>query len=68
MKQIYICNGCGKKINGKEQDFLHVQKEWGYFSSKDMELHEFYLCEECYDIIISQFTIPVERGTYTELL
>ena len=67
MKQIYICNGCGKKINGKEQDFLHVQKEWGYFSSKDMELHEFYLCEECYDKLLSVREIPVKIEEVTEV-
>ena len=67
MKQIYICNGCGKKINGKEQDFLHVQKEWGYFSSKDMELHELYLCEECYDKLLSVLEIPVKIEEVTEV-
>lgn len=67
MKQIYICNGCGKKINGKEQDFLRVQKEWGYFSSKDMELHEFYLCEECYDKLLSVLEIPVKIEEVTEV-
>ena len=55
MKQIYICNGCGKKINGKEQDFLHVQKEWGY------------LCEECYDKLLSVLEIPVKIEEVTEV-
>ena len=45
-----------------------ADKRWGYFSKKDRTKDSFDLCEECYDIIISQFTIPVERGTYTELL
>ncbi|MEE1313174.1 MAG: hypothetical protein UHS41_05440 [Lachnospiraceae bacterium] len=67
MKQIYICNGCGRKINDKQQDFLHVKKEWGYFSSKDLELHEFCLCEECYDKLLSVLEIPVEVKEITEV-
>ena len=60
-----ICNKCGKEIlvkNGiSEEDMLSVQKRWGYFSNKDNEVHEFDLCEECYDKWIATFTIPVER-------
>ena len=60
--EIY-CNQCGKKLEkcGKvsTEDFLHVEKDWGYFSKKDGETHSFDLCEECYDKWISGFQIPV---------
>lgn len=60
-----ICNKCGKEIlveNGvAEADVLSVQKRWGYFSNKDNEVHEFDLCEECYDKWVASFAIPIER-------
>lgn len=60
-----ICNKCGKEIlvkNGMpEEDVLSVQKRWGYFSGKDNEVHEFDLCEACYDELLSTFAIPAEQ-------
>ena len=60
-----ICNKCGKEIlvkNGMpEEDVLSVQKRWGYFSDKDNEVHEFDLCEACYDELLSTFAIPAEQ-------
>lgn len=60
-----FCNGCGKEILIKDgiirEDLLSVEKRWGYFSGKDNEVHRFDLCEECYDRVISQFVIPVEK-------
>ena len=60
-----ICNKCGKEIlveNGvAEADVLSVQKRWGYFSNKDNDVHEFDLCEECYDKWIETFAIPIEQ-------
>ena len=53
-----ICNKCGKEI--VEADVLSVDKRWGYFSDKDNEVHQFDLCEECYDEMVSMFQIPVE--------
>lgn len=59
-----VCNKCGKEIivkNGMtEEEVLSVQKRWGYFSNKDNEVHEFDLCEECYDRLIETFKIPVK--------
>lgn len=68
MRQTMICNGCGKEINTQVQDFLKIQKAWGYFSQKDLEIHEFCLCEECYDRIISDLKIPVKIVEETEVL
>lgn len=60
-----ICNCCKKEIriqNGiPEEEFLSIEKKWGYFSNKDNETHCFDLCEECYDRWIRTFEIPVER-------
>lgn len=60
-----FCNKCGKEIivkNGmSEEEVLFVQKRWGYFSNKDNEVHEFDLCEECYDQWIATFSIPIEK-------
>lgn len=61
-----ICNRCGKIIsvvNGiLEEDVLTVEKRWGYFSNKDNEVHEFDLCETCYDKMIAEFLIPVKNS------
>ena len=38
-----ICNGCGKIIPVEKgiaaEDYISVQKIWGYFSNKDGEYH-----------------------------
>lgn len=67
-----LCNGCGKKLaadNGivKEGHFS-VTYEWDYFSEKDGEIHQFDLCEECYDALLAQFKLPVDVTEQTELL
>ena len=58
-----ICNKCGKEIrteNGEpREDFLSVEKRWGYFSDKDNQVDSFDLCEGCYDAFVSTFVIPV---------
>ena len=55
IKEILVENGVA------EADMLSVQKRWGYFSNKDNDVHEFDLCEECYDKWIATFAIPIER-------
>ena len=60
-----FCHGCGKEIKIKDgvirEGLISVEKRWGYFSNKDNEVHRFDLCEECYDRMVSQFVIPVEK-------
>ena len=72
-----MCNGCGKSINtGSDmdkdiiylEDFVKIRKEWGYFSKKDGETHELILCEECYDRLCKNLTIPVNVKETAELL
>ncbi|MDF2944706.1 MAG: hypothetical protein K0S01_3564 [Herbinix sp.] len=66
------CNSCGKQLkfeNGiLKEDAFEATKEWGYFSERDMEVHHFNLCEECYDKLISEFQIPVEVRKKLEAL
>lgn len=63
-----VCNCCGKQIREKEQDFLHVKKVWGYFSGKDTMMHEFAICETCYDQWEKQLKIPVKVTQVTEIM
>ena len=70
MEQIR-CNCCGQLLKQGEhagEDYLKVTKEWGYFSEKDLELHEWYLCEKCYDSLIQGFKIPIKIQTIEEVL
>lgn len=65
------CNACGRTIvfdNGiMKEDVLKAVKEWGYFSNKDLEIHRFNLCEQCYDRIVSGFAIPVSVENVKEV-
>ena len=66
------CNSCGKQMkveNGiLKEDAFEAIKEWGYFSERDMEVHHFNLCEDCYNKLISEFCIPVEVRKKLEVL
>lgn len=66
------CNSCGKKLkveNGiLKEDAFEAAKEWGYFSNRDMEVHHFNLCEECYEKMIENFVIPVDVKKKLEVL
>lgn len=67
-----VCNVCGKTLvvkNGiQQEDALKVKKEWGYFSEKDLEVHHFLICEECYDKLINSFVVPVCKTKKKEVL
>ena len=57
------CNMCGKTIvfgeGHDKEDYVLIQKEWGYFSHKDGEKQEVDLCENCWDKITETFKISV---------
>lgn len=57
-----VCNACGKEYRTQgeviKKDFLCIQKDWGYFSSKDGQHHQIILCENCYDEWIRTFAVP----------
>lgn len=67
-----ICNQCGKEMkleNGYvKEGCFSVEYAFGYFSHKDGIRHQFDLCEECYDKIVTQFAVPVEVSQEKELL
>ena len=45
-----------KVIQGvAQEDFLEVNKRWGYFSNKDNQEDVFDLCENCYDELVASF-------------
>lgn len=67
-----VCNCCGKTLpveNGMVlEDYIHVQKRWGYFSEQDGEEIAFDLCEKCADRLIQGFRVPVYRKEARELV
>lgn len=69
---VFYCNACGRDIKMErgilKEDVVRVEKEWGYFSKKDTEIHLFHLCEECYDRITAGFVIPVTLLDNNEVL
>lgn len=46
-----ICDICGRSCKDYLDNFECALLEscWGYTSKKDLEKHECYMCEECYD-------------------
>lgn len=60
-----FCNCCGKEINivhpESGENYLSVDKLWGYGCSLDGERHSFDLCEDCYKNIIAKFKISPLR-------
>lgn len=72
MSEVVQCNICGKEVKKEngflKEDFLMVKKEWGYFSKKDIEMHSFQICEECYDKWIATFAVPIDRRKVTEVV
>ena len=66
------CNRCGKELKYEKDLLLEAAVsfavDWGYFSEKDGETHEFCLCENCYDEMTKTFRIPVKVSERTELL
>ena len=57
-----ICNSCGKTETKKDNEHFelmpsitNIKISFGYGSKFDTELHEFDLCDECYEKIISKF-------------
>lgn len=72
MKEKIYCNGCGRELKTEQdllvEDALEIRKDWGFFSKKDLQVHEFVLCEECYDKMIEAFALPVRVSDKMEVL
>lgn len=71
-KRMENCNGCGKNLkieNGiLKEDIFEGKKSWGYFSTKDLAVDSFCLCEACYEEMVSNFKIPISRTLQTEAI
>jgi len=68
-----ICNRCKKEISISDtgmmlEDYMHVEKTWGYFSRQDGQRIAFDLCEECTGQLISEFAVPVYQEDVSELI
>lgn len=66
------CNKCGHVFQEKNgilvEDFIEVNKRWGYFSGKDGKTYSFVLCEKCSDSLFEDFLYPVSVSDTKELL
>lgn len=71
-REIVKCNQCGRDIQvfdgSRTEDYLKIQKQWGYFSRKDGIIHSFCMCEACFDKLVSGFVIPVQVSDVSEYL
>ncbi len=60
-----FCNRCGREIKiihpESGANYLSVDKLWGYGSRFDGEAHSFDLCEDCYELMISEFKISPKK-------
>ena len=67
LEKIY-CNLCGNAVNKNElnyfDDYIAIDKTWGYHSPADGETHRIDICADCYFEWIKGFKIPpeVENG------
>lgn len=66
------CNLCGRELHMVggilHEDVLVVEKEWGFFSKKDTQIHSFRICEQCYDRWTAEFRIPPQKKEKTEVM
>lgn len=68
------CNCCGKEIKIKEdtqvalEDYIVIEKSWGYFSNKDGIRQKMDICESCFDAWTRTFAQPPQEVQENELL
>lgn len=71
VQDVKKCNCCGqpiKKPDGRNcEDYLQVEKTWGYFSSRDLTSDSFIICEACYSKWIKTFAIPINEAPVIEI-
>ena len=64
------CNACGRTIIYGEmhnkEDYLVLEKEWGYFSKKDGKKYKIRMCEDCFDSLVGSLRIPPQIDDITE--
>ena len=56
-----ICNCCGREIeknsHGYFEDYIHIEKTWGYTSQNDGENTNVDICENCWRNFEKSFKI-----------
>lgn len=68
------CNCCGKEIKFKEntkialEDYVTIEKSWGYFSGKDGIRQKMNICESCFDAWVQKFALLPAEEEEQELL
>lgn len=68
------CNCCGKEILKTDhtdvalEDYVVIEKSWGYFSKKDGICQKMIVCESCFDAWTRSFTQPPQEVQERELL
>ena len=66
------CNRCGKSLALYQglpvEDFVSVEKVWGYGSGQDGVRIQFDLCENCVQEIVAGFVLPPETEDVSELI
>ena len=59
--QDIFCNICGEKIHkndhGYFEDFVSIEKKWGYHSDFDNETHCIDICQSCYKVLLNKLKI-----------
>lgn len=55
-----ICNCCGRVL--EQEEYINIEKQWGYFSDRDGTIQRGKICEECFERIAKTFKIPLGRG------
>lgn len=69
-----FCNCCGKEIQMNEnmqfamEDYIVIEKIWGYFSKKDGICQRMTICESCFDAWTGSFVQPPQEVREQELL
>lgn len=68
------CNCCGKELVMKEnsqvvlEDYVVIEKSWGYFSKKDGIRQKMTICESCFENWTATFVRPLQETKEQELL
>lgn len=58
---IVVCNKCGRQLEHDNEEYVSLDKRWGYWSNKkDCTEHQSLICEACYDAFAATFEIPPE--------
>lgn len=67
-----VCNACGRTLPQKagitQEDYVFIEKKWGYFSRKDGDIHTLRICETCFDRMLEHLAVPAQCRENTVLM